>query len=240
MAEIIEKRMVNDYIECTMALGSASLYIPRGIFNRTWFMKKSDGTVMECRIKEFGHCLVNEDDKKPEKRNCVRYETPEGSFVHYAKYGRFYLYDSYDDAVRGRVSAEPCIYYDVDYDKRIRYDIVSVIGMFKEMGFTKFEFTGTWNNLLKVRGYYYKNGNLYTALIQSTMWVDKDGLHIEPIIPKGVYKTAEDAYASNMPKLVTFADVDDEEEQNEKDKRIAELEEIIRYAQNELNKINAL
>lgn len=237
---MIEKRIVNSYIECTMALGSASLYIPRGIFDRTWFIKKSDGTVVECRIKEFGHCLVDDDGKK-ERRSYVRYQTPEGGFINYNKYGGFYLYESYEDAVRDRGRRKPYIHYECTYTDRHLYDCVSVKGMFEEMGFKKFNFAGTWSNLLEVEGYKYKNGNLYTETIKSTMWVDKDGLHIEPIIPDGVFKTEEEAYASNMPKLVTFADVDDDdEEQNEQDKRIAELEEIIRNAQNEINKINAL
>lgn len=239
MVEIIEKRMVHAYIQCTMALGSASLYIPRGIFERTWFMKLSDGTVMECLVKEFGHCLVNDDGKK-ECRSYVRYQTPYGCFINHNKYGGFYLYESYEDAVRDRRRRKPYIHYECEYTDRHLYDYVSVKGMFEEMGFKKFRFAGTWNNLLEVEGYKYENGNLYTERIKSTMWVDRDGLHIEPIIPDGVFKTEAEAYASNMPKLVAFADVDDDEEQNEKDRRIAELEEIIRKAQNELNKINAI
>lgn len=242
MAEIIEKRIVNSYIECTMALGSASLYVPRGIFDRTWFIKKSDGTVMECRVKEFGHCLVQDGEKK-ERRCCVRYETPEGAFVNYSRYAGFYLYHSYDDAMRDRNRVKPFIHYEVEkIVERGNYDLVSVKGWFETMGFCCFKLVGTWNNLLEVYGFRYKNGRLTTEIIKSTMWVDKDGFHIEPIIPDGVYKTQEEAYASDMPKLVTFADVEDEVdgEQDEKDKRIAELEEIIRKAQEELNKVKGL
>lgn len=211
MAEIIEKRIVNDYIQCTMAIGSGGVYIPVGIYGRTWFMKKADDTVMECRVNEAGHCLVETEEGETERRCCVRYETPEGKFVNFSKYSSdgLWLYSSYEDAVRCKNGRKALIRYEVDHTDKHLYEFVSVVGMLKEMGFEKFEFVGTWSNLLEVYGFTYENCHLRTHLIKSTMWVDKDGLHIEPIIPEGVFKTKEEAYASNKPKLVTFADADD-------------------------------